>query len=83
MQAFFLTPCFLGIKVLCSKETIVFSFTKHFMKSEKFILFCGVGIGQFLEFSNSISKKGGVGGEAEGEEETNMDKRQKNLFHIF
>lgn len=27
------------------------------MKSKKFILFCAVGVGQFLEFSISISKK--------------------------
>lgn len=57
MQAFFQTLSFLGIKVLCRKEMTVFSFSKHFMKSEKFFLFCGVGVGQFLEFSNSISKK--------------------------
>lgn len=51
------------------------------MKSEKSILFCGVGIGQFLEFSISISKKG----RREGGERRNQygQKTEEPMSYLF
>lgn len=76
MQAFFIPPCFLGINVLCRKETIVFSFSKHFMKTEKINSILWVDVDQFPEFSITRRKK-----RTGRKEETNIDK--KNLFHVF